>query len=140
MSLSSFLNRSRALPAFREAAVEFVRTGRASERIAFSGGLPPVKVERAITKLLESSPELELESVEIRGSSGCEYFRGELSARTPEGEHTVSFYWDCKWKAQQQGWSDYFGFPDQARAAREFGHDCFREWSEVITETMPMAT
>ena len=36
-----------------------------------------------------------------------------------EDVRTVRFHWDCKWKAQQEGWSDYFGFPDQMRAARE---------------------
>jgi hypothetical protein len=46
----------------------------------------------------------------------------------------VRFYWDCKWKAQEQGWTDYFGFPDQMRAAREFGYDCFRSWNQLQTE------
>ena len=43
----------------------------------------------------------------------------------------VSFHWDCKWKAMELEWHDYFGFPDQARAAREHPYACFRAWGEV---------
>ena len=43
---------------------------------------------------------------------------------------TFSFTWCCRWRAEQEGWKDYFGFPDQIRAAREFGWDCFQRWSE----------
>ena len=60
-------------------------------------------------------------------------------ARDPHGRRDAPgpFHWDCKWRAQQQGWVDYFGFPDQTRAAREFGFDCFRSWVEE--EVSPIA-
>lgn len=128
MSLQQFLTRSRASDAFKDAVVAFARSGQPNDRIGFNPYCPPVKVERTLIKLLEELPEVELERVEVRGSSGCEFFRGELSAFAGSDEHRVRFHWDCKWKAVQHGWTDYFGFPDQARAAREFGHDCFREW------------
>ncbi|HEX8695519.1 MAG TPA: hypothetical protein VF746_24110, partial [Longimicrobium sp.] len=51
----------------------------------------------------------------------------------------VRFVWDCKWKAEQHGWHDYFGFPDQGRAAREFGYDCFRAWVEEAVKLKNIA-
>ena len=33
-----------------------------------------------------------------------------------------------RWRAEQQGWVDAFGFPDQIRAADEFGWNCFHRW------------
>ena len=98
-----------------------------------------MKVERTLTQLLAGAPHLEIESVEIRGTSGCEYFRGELIAQTTQGPYSVRFHWDCKWKAEQQGWTDCFGFPDQMRAAREFGFDCFRSWNVVEMEPVSVA-
>ena len=139
MSIEQFLARSRATDAFKEALVAFARSGRPNDLVGFNAYSPPVKVERTLINLLETHPELEIERVDLRGSSGCEFFRGELSAFTSEREWRVRFHWDCKWKAVQQGWSDYFGFPDQARAAREFGHDCFRQWDAVAVE-LPMAS
>lgn len=128
MILSKFLERSRASDSFRHAVREFVRDNRPNDGVTFDPYSPPVKVERTLTKLLEEHPELEIERVEIDGKSGCEFYRGELRVHTRNGLQKIRFYWDCKWKAMQMGWTDYFGFPDQTRAAREFGHDCFREW------------
>jgi hypothetical protein len=76
-----------------------------------------------------------VESVAISGRSGCEYFRGELTVHTPTDELRVEFHWDCRWKASQLGWYDYFGLPDQIRAAQELDHDCFRTWN-----VLPVAT
>jgi hypothetical protein len=105
MKIFQMLERSSATEPFRDAVECFLRDGRPNERIAFNRDCPPVKVERWLTKALEEYPELHLESIEMRALSGCEYFRGF-------------------------GWEDYFGYPDQIRAAREFGHDCFRAWNE----------
>lgn len=128
MILSQLLERSRASEPFRSSVVTFVGDSRPNDGVTFDPYSPPVKVERTLTKLLEEHPELEIERVEIDGASGCEFFRGELRIHTSAGIRRVRFHWDCKWKALQEGWTDYFGFPDQARAAREFGHDCFRLW------------
>jgi hypothetical protein len=130
MSLQHYLQLSRAAEPFRAAVDEFLRTGSANERLAFDRRSPAVKVERTLIKLLVEYPHLEIESIEIQGSSGCEYYRGELTLRTAASEHRVEFHWDCRWRAEENGWLDYFGFPDQIRAAREHGWDCFRAWEE----------
>lgn len=130
MKIFEVLERSRATQPFRDAVERFLREGRANERVAFNRECPPVKVERAVIKALEEYPELHIESIDLRGQSGCEFFRGSLEVHTPQELRHVRFHWDCKWKAEEMGWHDYFGFPDQARAAREFGHDCFRAWHE----------
>jgi len=134
MTLTDLLGNSRGTAAFSAALVEFQRSHRSSDHIQFSPGCPPVKVERTLVQLLKSSPDLEIERVEVRAASGCEYFRGELIVHTTAAPVTVRFEWNCKWKAQEQGWTDYFGFPDQTRAAREFGHDCFRTWNVMTME------
>lgn len=133
MSLHQFLERSRASEEFRAAVADFQRTGRPSDHLRFEPYSPPVKVERTLTKLLEAFPELAIERLEIRGSSGCEFFRGTLAVWAGSEERRIRFHWDCRWRALEQGWTDYFGFPDQTRAATEFGYDCFRTWEEEPT-------
>lgn len=134
MKLLEFLSASSASSEFKDAVERFLATGSSSERIAFSSHAPPVKVARTLTKLLSEYPELEIESVKLTGRSGCEYFRGDLLIRSSSEERKVEFDWDCKWKATQLGWVDYFGFADQTRAAREFDHECFRSWDEKPIE------
>ena len=143
MTILNLLDRSAATATFREAVTGFLAKGHACERIVFSSGSPPVKVERALAKALVEYPHLPIESIEIRASSGCEYFRGTLYLRTASEERRVAFHWDCKWRAEQEGWRDWFGFPDQMRAAREFGWNCFRSWDEqevvVLTAALQAA-
>jgi hypothetical protein len=129
MTLRDLLARSSVAPSFRDAVEGFLRDGRPRDDLSFAFHAPPVKVERTLTQLLVSHPDVPVARVEIEAASGCEFYRGVLRVFTVEGAtRTVRFYWDCKWRAVEQGWSDYFGFPDQSRAAREFGHDCFRVW------------
>jgi hypothetical protein len=128
MSLQHYLTLSRASEPFRAAVDEFLRTGRSNSRVVFDRHSPAVKVERTLIKALVEYPQLEIESIEIAGQSGCEYFRGELTLQSAAGVQKVEFHWDCRWRAEEKGWHDYFGFPDQIRAAREFGWDCFRDW------------
>lgn len=130
MKILDLLERSSVSDAFREAVVRFLREGRPNDRIAYNRESPPVKVERALTRALEEYPRLAVESIDVRGMSGCEFYRGVMEVRTAAEVRTVSFHWDCKWKAVEMGWHDYFGFPDQMRAAREFGYDCFRAFEE----------
>ncbi len=130
MTTADLAPQSRASHAFLSALSTFRATGRPNERISFDRLSPPVKVERTLAKVMVEYPDLAIESIEVRGSSGCEFFRGTAVIRTASEERHVRFYWDCKWRAEQQGWTDYFGFPDQTRAAREFGYDCFRVWQE----------
>jgi hypothetical protein len=137
MMLFHLLERSAASAAFREGVRAFLETTGPNDAVAFPNHLPPVKVERTLLKILESYPDQPIETVKIRGSSGCEYFRGVATIQAGAEEIEVRFDWDCKWKAIQLGWSDYFGFPDQGRAAREFGHDCFKVWDDL---TIPLLT
>jgi hypothetical protein len=138
MLILDLLERSRSSAEFGEALRQFLRDGRPNDRVDF-GGAPPVKVERTLTRLLEAYPELPIDAVEVDARSGCEFFRGTATVRAANERRRVAFHWDCKWRAQQEGWTDWFGFPDQARAAREFGHDCFREWEEIsVTEAAPL--
>lgn len=132
--LNEFLTRARLAPEFRDEVSEFLRTGRPGHRITFDLRSPPVKVERVLTKLLAAEPELAIERVEVEGVSGCEFYRGEVAVVAGGERRRFRFDWDCRWRAVQQGWSDYFGFADQGRAAREFGYDCFRVWEEVAEE------
>lgn len=128
MILTELLARSRAPSAFRTSVSEFLYDGQPNERIAFDRYSPPVKVARTLTKLLVEHPDLEIDRVEIDGASGCEFYRGTLRIHTAEAVQAVRFHWDCRWRALEVGWTDYFGLPDQARAAREFDYDCFRVW------------
>jgi hypothetical protein len=131
MRLGETLERAAVTPAFREALQRFLRDGRPNQAIDFGAHAPPIKVERTLIRALESYADLPVEHVRIRASSGCEFFRGELVVLAGAEQRRVRFDWDCRWKAKQLGWTDHFGFPDQARAAREFGHDCFRSWEEL---------
>lgn len=130
--LAFFLSAAAAHPDFKRDALSFVHGGHA-ERIHLAGHAPRVKVERVLTRLLSASPDLEIEQVSLRARSGCSDFTGQLVATTPAGEHRVDFVWCCAWRAEQEGWTDCFGFWDQQRAAREFGWDCFRTWEVVAT-------
>jgi hypothetical protein len=136
MTTADLAPQSRASHAFLSALSTFRATGRPNERISFDRLSPPVKVERTLAKVMVEYPDLAIESIEVRGSSGCEFFRGTAVIRTAAEERHVRFHWDCKWRAEQQGWTDYFGFPDQTRAAREFGYDCFRTWQEERVMSM----
>ncbi len=136
MTLLGHLQQSAARDPFRAAVARFVETGRPNDLVRFHGHNPPVKVERTLTRLLESYPTLAVEEVRIEATSGCEFFRGEAVVLAEGEERRVRFHWDCKWRAMEEGWTDYFGFPDQARAAREFGHDCFRVWQEALAPEM----
>ena len=129
MPLFEHLNTSSAVPAFRNAVEEFARTGTPNARVSFGTRDPVIKVERTITMILRDHSDLEIESVEIDAVSGCANFTGVASVRTTSDDVRIEFDWDCRWKALQLGWTDYFGFPAQARAAREFGFDCFRTWT-----------
>ena len=125
--LAPFLDAAAAHPEFKRELLEYVRGG-SSSRIALEGHAPRVKVERVLTQLLSAHPDLPIERVTLRGRSGCSDFTGQLVAVASNGEHRFNFVWCCAWRAEQEGWRDYFGFWDQARAAQEFGWDCFQTW------------
>lgn len=90
--------------------------------------VPRVKVRRLLAHLLHSEPALEIEKIVVRGSSGCSDFVGSVDVHTTSGRHAYDFVWDCRWRAEREGWIDPFGFPDQTRAAMEFDWRCFQRW------------
>jgi hypothetical protein len=124
----AFLDAAAAHPDFKRELLDFVKGG-AAPRIELTGYTPRVKVERVLTQLFRARPDLEVQRVRLTARSGCSDFTGELVAVTAnDAEHRFRFTWCCSWKAEQEGWRDCFGFWDQARAAREFGWDCFQRW------------
>lgn len=129
MNLNTFLANSQADAAFK-AEVQAYAGGRSSDRIRSPHYAPAVKVLRVIAQLLSAHPELMIQNVTVDGVSGCSDFRGTMRVECLDGVRVFEFAWDCKWRAMQAGWTDHFGFPDQIRAAREFGHNCFRTWTE----------
>lgn len=131
MKLTQLLAGSSVTEEFKNAVDGFLESGRSNDQIVFGYSSPPVKVARTITKVLEEYGHLPIESVHIEGQSGCEYYRGELIVRTGDDERSVTFHWDCRWKALQEGWVDYFGFPDQIRAAQVYDYQCFKVWKEL---------
>lgn len=126
------LSQPRATPDFL-AAVERFLSGEPSDRVKVETYVPRVKVHRLLKQLLSSEPSLEVEHVVIRGSSGCSDFVGTVDVQTRGGTHVFDFTWCCRWKAESEGYVDYFGFPDQRRAADEFDWRCFKRWERRAT-------
>jgi hypothetical protein len=112
---------------FKEAVLSFV-AGEKVDRVKLESYVPRVKVRRLLTQLLANEPSLQIERVVIRGVSGCSDFIGSVDVETRSGTHVFEFAWCCRWRAEREGYVDYFGFPDQMRAAQEFDWQCFRHW------------
>ena len=107
-------------------AMRDLAAGKPQSAIQFSRSNPPVKALRVAMKLIEEFPDVPFESVQIEGRSGCSDFAG--SALALPGSIRIDFAWNCQWRAEQLGWKDPFGDPDQIRAAREFGYQCFERF------------
>jgi hypothetical protein len=125
--MSNLMEISSATAAFKSDIQSYLDGG-PTARVRLEGYLPATKVRRLLTHLMVSEAALEIEDVLIRGRAGCSDFVGTVDVRTPAGVHVFDFVWDCRWRAESEGWTDYFGFPDQARAAREFDWRCFQRW------------
>lgn len=127
-TLDDLLDSSSATESFKE-ALRSLEAGVPSELVKCNPGSPPVKVLRLIMRLLESHPEIPLESIAVEGVSGCSDYVGVAVAEP--GAMRFEFEWNCLWRAEQQGWVDAFGDPDQIRAAQTFGYQCFRRFEKV---------
>lgn len=130
--MDSLLATSSATSGFKAAVAQFL-SGAPSERVRLEGWAPQVKVRRLLTQLLTAEPTLPIEHIVIRGTSGCSDFVGSVDVHTASGSQVYDFVWDCRWRAQSEGWTDYFGFPDQVRAANEFDWQCFQRWERRST-------
>lgn len=125
--LEQILAASHAAESFKN-AVRSYHADRASDRIAVAGFAPPIKVKRLLKHILHSEPHLPIERVALQARSGCSDFVGTIDVETAHGLRTYEFAWDCRWRAIEEGWNDYFGLPDQIRAAQEFDWRCFKHW------------
>jgi hypothetical protein len=130
MELDTLLRRSNATEEFKRDVIAFGRHEQAP-RILTSRPSPRVKVLRLLSQLLNAEPALRIEAVEVEGWSGCSDYVGVIRVLADGEERAFRFVWCCQWRAQQEGWLDAFGLPDQIRAAREFGWRCFSEWHEL---------
>ncbi len=131
MNIAAILDRSRASDAFKADVLAFADR-QPSDRVCLTRQAPRVKVLRVLAQLATHEPTLEVERVTLTGVSGCADFTGTLDVQDASGaERRYEFAWDCHWRAQQEGWEDCFGFPDQIRAAQTFGWDCFRTWQRA---------
>ena len=126
--MENLLQSSKATSDFKAAIAQFL-SGDRTERVKVETYAPRVKVRRLLSQLLAEDSGLEIEQVEIRGMSGCSDFVGSVNVHTTSGTtHVFDFAWCCRWRAEHEGYLDYFGFPDQMRAAQEFDWQCFRQW------------
>jgi hypothetical protein len=126
------LGESQATDSFKMDVAAFC-SGRVAPRVAVEGFAPRVKVQRLLMQLLSSEAALPITRVVVRGRSGCSDFAGEVKVETVSETHVFDFVWDCRWRAEKEGWTDCFGLPDQMRAAHEFGWQCFQLWSARLT-------
>ena len=128
--LEQVLATSSAAETFKRAVRSYCETG-AADHIQVDGFAPRIKVRRVLTQVLASEPHLPIERIAVRGRSGCSDFVGTVQVHTASETHVYEFVWDCRWRAEQEGWMDCFGFPDQIRAAREYDWRCFLRWEPV---------
>jgi hypothetical protein len=127
--LTRLLDASRAEGAFRRDVLAYA-DGRTVSLLVVVRPAPRVKVLRVVSQLLHAEPALAVARVVVDAVAGCCDFHGsvvahEAHAPTP---HVWRFRWDCRWRAEQEGWVDRWGSPDQSRAAREFAWRCFARW------------
>jgi hypothetical protein len=128
--LEQILATSSAPETFKRSVRSYCETG-ASDHIQVEGFAPRIKVRRLLTQVLAAEPELPIERIALRARSGCSDFVGTVQIHTASETRVYEFVWDCRWRAEQEGWTDCFGFPDQIRAAREYDWRCFLRWEPV---------
>jgi hypothetical protein len=128
--LEQILATSRAAEPFKNDVRGFA-SGANAERIHVDGYAPSVKVKRLLAHILHTESHLPIEQIQVRGRSGCSDFVGTVAVKTATDTLVYEFVWDCRWRAEQEGWTDCFGFPDQIRAAREYDWRCFERWTAV---------
>jgi hypothetical protein len=130
--IETLLAQSRAADTFKAAVRQLCREADyPPDAIHVDGYAPYVKLQRVILHMLASEPHLPVERVAVRARSGCSDFVGMIQVQTATESCAFEFVWDCRWRAEQEGWVDYFGFPDQSRAAREYGWRCFQHWQQL---------
>lgn len=127
MDLDQILDRSQATESFKSDVRAFAARQPVS-RIQSARRDPRVKVVRVLSQLMSAEPDLAIEQIALDALSGCSDFRGTVTVTHSAGTSVFAFNWCCHWRATEEGWIDYFGLPDQIRAAREFEWRCFQTW------------
>ena len=127
----SILANSHAEETFKAAVRSYYANG-AAEHIQVEGSAPKIKVRRLLTHMLATEPQLRIERITLRGRSGCSDFVGTVHVETATETLAYSLVWDCRWRAEQEGWTDHFGLPDQIRAAEEYDWRCFERWEPIV--------
>jgi hypothetical protein len=127
-SLDELLETSSASDEFKHAVRE-IASGQRAPLIQTAPGTPMIKVFRTVCKLLDEAPDINIRTVNVSGRSGCSDFEGTISING--GETAYAFRWDCHWRASQEKMIDVWGMPDQAKAARQFGYQCFQHFDRV---------
>ena len=124
---TKILTRSCATDRFKNDIIAFASRSDAPS-ITLVRNVPRIKVIRLINQLLHAHPEWVVDRLQIDARSGCSDFVGTAIVEGGGQSRVIQFAWDCRWRAEQEGWVDAFGFPDQIRAADEFGWNCFLRW------------
>jgi hypothetical protein len=124
---AKILTRSCATDQFKRDVLAFASRADAPS-ITLVRNAPRIKVIRLINKLLHEHPEWQVDRLRVDARSGCSDFVGTVTVEGGGQARVIDFAWDCRWRAEQEGWVDAFGFPDQIRAADEFGWKCFHHW------------
>ena len=113
--------------------MRFAVTARAAaaDHIRVDGFAPPVKVGGCSRTCCRPSRTCR-SSASRSAAARAAPISSARSRSTPRpSTHVYEFVWDCRWRAEQEGWTDCFGFPDQIRAAREYDWRCFERWEPV---------
>lgn len=131
-ALADLLKESAATQEFKDAVTTFFNDKKQNDFIKHSSGIPAVKIIRVIMKLLQEYPETKIESIRVDAQSGCSNFDGMLAVE-PENL-TIHFSWDCAWRAKQSNVVNQWGMVDQAKAAWDFGYQCFSTFEPVASE------
>jgi hypothetical protein len=126
--MEPILRNSQATDSFKLDVAAYC-SGRPASLVSVDGFAPRIKVERVLMQLLAAESALPITRVVVTGRSGCSDFAGEVKVETVTETRVYEFVWDCRWRAEKEGWTDCFGLPDQTRAAQEFGWQCFQVWS-----------
>jgi hypothetical protein len=124
---TQLLARSSATEQFKADVIAFASRVDAPS-ITYTRTVPRIKLIRLVNQILHAHPEWAIERLHVDARSGCSDFVGTVIVEGAGESRVVEFAWDCRWRAEQEGWVDAFGFPDQIRAADEFGWDCFYRW------------
>lgn len=134
MPIFDLLERSRACPEFKRELHALIAQpfgpAHSGAAIICRHPAPAIKVARVLTQLISELPDLPIERIDLDARSGCSDFFGSVTVLAAGERRVFDFVWDCRWRAEQEGWRDHWGEPDQIRAAREFGWRCFSAWSE----------